>query len=32
MVPSAQGPLLSHILLFILESLEVWSSKKSFCS
>lgn len=32
MVRSAQGPLLSHILLSILGSLEVWSSKKSFCS
>lgn len=32
MGPYAQGLLLSHILLSILGSLEVWSSKKSFCS
>lgn len=32
MVPSAQGPLLSHLLLSILGSLAVWSSKKCLCS
>lgn len=32
MVPSAQGPLLSHSLLSILGSLDIWDSRKLFCS